>query len=149
MTYHGKRHSGPWYQNQRELLLFEWGVRAVIPSLGRRIAGAGLTYSLSLDVPYYETREVTILFRPGYERPVVTVDGPPESPHRYSGGDLCMWYHKDPETQRWVRGDKLLALVGIIARHLFKEAWWRETGEWLGLAVGHGQKTENPDKEQR
>jgi hypothetical protein len=28
--------------------------------------------------------------------------------------------------------DGLLVLLGLIGLHLFREAWWRETGEWPG-----------------
>ena len=38
---------------------------------------------------------------------------------------------------RWVFEDGLLALMGLVMAHLFKEAWWRETGEWLGEEVPH------------
>ena len=49
-----------------------------------------------------------------------------------------MWYPKDPVDRRWVFEDRLLALLTLVAAHLFKESWWRETGEWLGPEVGHG-----------
>jgi hypothetical protein len=149
MTYHGKRRSGPWYRDARERLQFEWGVKRLVPSLRQRMTAQGLTYTFTANVPYYEDREVTIFFRSGSERPVVTVDGPTDSPHRFlPSGSLCMWYDHDDESRKWVRTDKLLALMGHIVRHLFKEAWWRETGEWLGPAISHGQKTDDLDGEQ-
>jgi hypothetical protein len=48
-----------------------------------------------------------------------------------------MWYPQDPDAHRWVFEDGLLVLLGLIAAHLFREAWWRETGEWLGPEAGH------------
>ena len=45
--------------------------------------------------------------------PKVFVDGPKESPHRYSDGSLCMWYPQDPPEQKWVFDDGLLALLGF------------------------------------
>ncbi len=42
-----------------------------------------------------------------------------------------------PAKNRWVFDDGLVTLLGHIAAHLFREAWWRETGEWLGPEVGH------------
>ena len=33
--------------------------------------------------------------------------------------------------------DGLLALLDIVQTHLFKEAWFRMTGEWLGAEVPH------------
>jgi hypothetical protein len=144
MTYRGKRRSGPWYRDGRELSPFDWGVRSKVPSLKRFIDGKGLRYDLTVEVPYFEPRRVTILFRPDYPSPTVTVDGPTNSPHRFRGGALCMWYYMDDASSKWVRSDKLLALIGVIVRHLFKEAWWRETGKWLGPDVAHDQKTEEP-----
>jgi hypothetical protein len=32
-----------------------------------------------------------------------------------------------------------LVLFGMIAEHLFKEAWWREHGEWLGEEYPHDE----------
>ena len=49
-----------------------------------------------------------------------------------------MWYPKDPVDSRWVFVDGLLALIGLVMAHLFREAWWRETGEWVGEEVPHG-----------
>lgn len=77
------------------------------------------------------------MFDDGSRSPRVTVDGPTDSPHRYGGEELCMWHPADPAEQRWVFGDGLLQLIGIVARHLFREAWWRETGEWPGPEAPH------------
>ena len=33
--------------------------------------------------------------------------------------------------------DGLLTLVRYAQLHLFREAWWRETGEWVGEEAGH------------
>jgi len=52
---------------------------------------------------------------------------------------LCMWRPGDPPERRWVDEDGLLALFGMTAEHLFKEAWWREHGEWLGDEAPHGE----------
>jgi hypothetical protein len=48
-----------------------------------------------------------------------------------------MWYPDDPKENRWVFEDGLLALLGHISAHLFREAWWRETGKWPGPESGH------------
>ncbi len=56
--------------------------------------------------------------------------------HRYSDGTICMWYPKDPPPDRqWNRGEGLLKLVDTAVTHLFKELYFRETGEWLGEEV--------------
>lgn len=75
-------------------------------------------------------------------------DGPTEWPHRYSPHhkdplqrpSLCIWYPDDPSEQRWVSSDGLLTLIEITRVHLFKEAWYRDTGEWLGEEVSHQQR---------
>jgi hypothetical protein len=69
----------------------------------------------------------------------VLVDGPKDSPHRFGDRSLCMWHPRDPFDQRWVFQDGLVALLGYVIAHLFREAWWRETGEWLGPEAGHGE----------
>jgi len=48
-----------------------------------------------------------------------------------------MWYHKDPVENQWLFEDGLVALLEHIVAHLFREAWYRETGEWPGPEVGH------------
>lgn len=99
---------------------------------------AGRRYRVIITIPYYETRSVQILFRKDSPKiPRVTVDGPIESKHRFPSGELCMWYKDDPVENRWVFEDRLVALLGHITIHLFCEDWWRETGEWPGLEVGH------------
>lgn len=69
--------------------------------------------------------------------PRIYVDGPTESPHRYGERELCIWYPRDPPERRWVFEDGLLVLINLIQAHLFREAWWREKGEWLGPEAPH------------
>jgi hypothetical protein len=92
---------------------------------------------LTIDVPFYETRAVTIRFNTRGATPYVLVDGPCESPHRYDDGTLCMWFPADSTDHVWSFHDGLLDLLDTIVGHLFREAWWRETGEWLGPEVPH------------
>lgn len=77
-------------------------------------------------------------------------DGP-TSPHRYKDGGLCIWHPSDAVEYRWVFEDGLLQLLGHIAAHLFREAWWRETGEWLGPEAPHGpalkERTRGDDRD--
>ena len=100
-------------------------------------------YTLTINLQEYEPRKARIRFRPDSSRPPrVTVDGTRESPHRYDGGALCMWYPKDPVDKKWVFDDGLLELLVMIEFHLYREAWWRETGgyncgEWLGPEAPH------------
>ena len=98
-------------------------------------------------MPHYEPRNVEIRFTDWSRTPHVFVDGPEESPHRYKGGDLCIWYPLDPPEHRWVFSDGLLMLLNCIQAHLFREAWWREMGEWLGPEAPHGP-TKDPMSEE-
>jgi hypothetical protein len=99
---------------------------------------AGRTYTVVIDVPHYERRRVQIHFSKNTPTlPRITTDGPTESPHRYNETRICIWHPDDPYGSRWVFDDGLLVLLGLIAAHLFREAWWRETGEWLGPEASH------------
>jgi len=138
----GKRSGGPWYGEFRERLLFEADARSMIPDLrngfAKQVQGAGYRLYFTVEVPHYGRRKVEVHFpkiAPRWAR--VFVDGRKDSPHRYRGGSLCMWEPEDPPQQRWVFEDGLAALVAHITIHLFKEGWWRETGEWLGAEVLH------------
>lgn len=139
----GKRWGGPWYGDDRRRVLFERGtrrmptLRGVTMSSGPR---AGRVYTATLDVPHHEPRRVEVWFpkdSPSY--PFVAVDGPTDSPHRYGETRLCMWHPDDPPEQKWEFEDGLLALLGMASAHLFREAWWRETGEWVGPEAPHGE----------
>jgi hypothetical protein len=134
----GKRLGGPWYGESLRLIMFERGAMAVHSSLScRKRKGKGRQYNLILGVPEFEvTRGVTIRFLPGNPNvPVIDVDGPTDSPHRYGETRLCIWHPKDAPDQRWLPDDGLLHLIVLIQLHLFKEEWYRETGEWLGPEV--------------
>lgn len=137
-----KRYGGPWYGNDKRRAVFERGVKQQFPKLSgtTRKSGSksGRTYKVLLDVPHYEQRHVEIFFsKRAPSSAKITADGPTDSPHRYSERKLCIWYPDDPVSEKWVVEDGLLMLLGLIIAHLFREAWWRETGEWLGPEKGH------------
>jgi hypothetical protein len=138
----GKRWGGPWYGDERRRVLFERGARRIPGLRGATIssgARAGRVYSVSLEVPHYERRRVEVRFPKATPTlPHVIADGPTNSPHRYGNTRLCMWHPDDCE-QRWELDDGLLVLLGMTSAHLFREAWWRETGEWLGPEAPHGE----------
>jgi len=136
------RYGGPWYGNDVQRVRFERGAKRHFPTLKglTRTYGpkAGRSYRVTIAVPHYESRQVEILFaKRTPSLPKITADVPTDSPHRYDTYELCIWCPKDPDTQRWVFEDGLLVLLGLIALHLFREAWWRETGEWPGPEAGH------------
>lgn len=132
----------PWLIDLRFRLRFERGLAPMFPDrqireTGRKLADQ-VIYSLTVQVPGYEPRRLTVNVKNGYRPyPQVFVDGPDDSPHRYSDGSLCMWHPENPPECKWVPADGLLTLVRYAQLHLFREAWWRETGEWVGEEAGH------------
>lgn len=104
-----------------------------------------------MKVPYYDRRQVEIRFNNWSKTPKVFADGPTDSPHRYADGSLCMWHPADPRELCWDFRDGLLMLLNYIQAHLFREAWWRETGEWLGAEAPHNgpkKPVNDEDREQ-
>ena len=137
-----RRYGGPWYGHDGKRILFEHGANIQFATLRKatRTSGpkAGRLYRTTIEVPYYDARHVEILFSkktPSLAK--IIVDGPTDSPHRYEDNRLCIWHPDDPEDNRWVFGDGLLHLLRLIETHLFREGWWRETGEWCGPEAGH------------
>jgi hypothetical protein len=138
-----RRQRTPWFNEFRKRLLFELHARTTYPSLKAKKVGHGwdatCLYTVTIGVPGYEPRRVTVVF-PALSKittPDIYADGPEASPHRYKGNKLCVWHPDDPDERRWLPKDGLLTLLDMTAIHLFKEAWWRETGEWLGDEVVH------------
>lgn len=135
--------TGPWYTDIRARIRFERGVREAYPAINVTATGrsmnAKVVYSLTVEVPEYPSRRVTIAL-PNWSTPTVasvTADGPTESPHRYGGCELFIWHPNAPPEERWMPEDGLLALIDHARVHLFKEAYWRETGLWPGPEAPH------------
>jgi hypothetical protein len=127
----------------------EAGIHSRYPTIKVYKSAKKLSYELDVDVETYEPRRVTVVFEADRLRVEVRVfaDGPSESPHRYKGNTLCMWHQKDPPELRWLPEHGLVALIEMTRRHLFREAWWRETGgwdggEWLGPETHPGDEDE-------
>lgn len=144
-----------WEQNYSARLRFERAAYIAYPSIWRSTTGhrkyARVVYRVLVPVHGYEPRTVEMHFRRTTPEPDVTrvyTDGPTESPHRYAPQrkdslrrpSLCIWYHDDPLERRWVPSDGLLTLIEMTRVHLFKEAYYRETGQWLGEEVSHHQQ---------
>lgn len=81
--------------------------------------------------------------------PLVLVDGPTSSPHRYyvEGKGyvrLCLWYPWDPREKKWGLEDGLLQLLTLAKNHLIREAYYQEeikkngSADWLGPEAPHG-----------
>ena len=145
----GKRSGGPWYSIYKTRLKFERNAVDEYPSLTskkhKKSGKKWLEYIIKIHLKeFYITRIVSIKMFPNKDAsPEVKVDGPKCSPHRYKNGELCMWYPKAPTNERWVFNDGLLHLIVIIEAHLFREEWWRETGEWLGPERSHQEISKN------
>ena len=149
---YGKRTGGPWYGEDFPRIMFEREARQyfhdLVSATIKSSHNAGRKYRLVIHVPHYDDRRIQILFRKDSPRiPRVSVDGSVDSKHRFSSGELCMWYPEDSVDNRWVFEDGLVALLGQIIIHLFREAWYRETGEWPGPEVDH-LKIESESAEQ-
>lgn len=142
-----RRRTQSWLEDVARRYRLVSPAKAAFPRLRyKRVQGRhGVTYmfTVTVPVPNYEARRVRIEFRPLLpSSPKVFADGPSESPHRYRHEDdrsLCLWYPSDDTERRWQPDDGLLHLLGIIEAHLFKEAYWRETGEWPGDEGTHGE----------
>jgi hypothetical protein len=143
----GKRPGGPWYASYKTRIIFELNAIKEYPSLraSNRRQGSKLWRQYNVNIfheDYDVNRFVTIKIFPTAATgapPEVTVDGPEDSPHRYDKGELCMWYPWTVKTERWIFEDGLLMLLVMVEAHLFREAWWRETGEWLGPEKSHAE----------
>jgi hypothetical protein len=144
----GKPYGGPWYSRFDERIQFEQGVDTQFPGMIARNFRKGKKvwreYQLAIEVPTYNICQVTIKLYPSEKKsPKVTVNGSSDSPHRYENNSLCMWYPWDPKDNRWCFEDGLLLLLVLIQAHLFREAWWRESNEWLGPEKSHKQNITN------
>lgn len=143
------RRPASWLADMPRRARIESDARRAFPELRYRrcqtCSGPVHTYGAVVRVPGYDSRSVWIEFWPPLSSsPRIYTDGPAgasASPHRFADRGwtrLCVWHPGDPVDRRWVPDDGLLKLFGMIETHLLKEAWWRETDEWLGAEAPHG-----------
>jgi hypothetical protein len=134
----------PWYTNVLARRRFEGAARAEYPDLAVRTTGRGrralVIYHVTVPVPDYEDRKVEIRLRNGFEPwgAEIFADGPTESPHRFGERRLCIWREGDAPNRRWTGEQGLCELLRHISIHLFKETYYRETGDWIGDEAPHG-----------
>lgn len=141
-----------WLDDPLRRARLEADARRELPDLRykrrQRKSGPVDIWEATVVVDHDIRRKVTIEFERRLPTwPHVYADGPTESPHRYAERGrttLCLWKPGDPTDRRWQVEDGLLALFGIAAHHLFKEYWWRETGEWLGEEAPHDEDIREP-----
>ena len=144
----------PWYHDFRKRLRFEAGVKREFPDIKDRKIGKGwkakIVYDLMVSVPKYDGRRKITIRLTNFADPSligVTVDGSTESPHRYGSTDLCMWRPDAPPERHWTADEGLLALIQYARVHLFREAYWHETGGpedgiWAGDETSHDDPKE-------
>jgi len=132
-------------------LRFERGAAAYRDFTRRPIGSrknARIAYGCTVEVEGYEPRRIELCFSRTTRRPTgpdIYADGPEDSPHRFGpqGKDprraLCVWYPDDPAERKWVPQDGLLSLIEMVRIHLFKEAYYREKGDWPGEEAPHGR----------
>lgn len=95
-----------------------------------------LIYRIPIVVPVYdESRTLTITMgasaHPSARPPLVLIDGPVCRRHRFPDtGGLCMWWCEDPDDERWVPDDGLLALVGHAIDHAYCEVHCQQGHPW-------------------
>lgn len=148
-----RRRSLSWLEDIPQRVALDATARRAYPDLTfsrrQRRGGPVFVYEVTLDVPGYEPRRVRVEFRASRPTvPMVFADGPQESPHRLGKHELCIWFPGDEDDLRWVPDDGLLALLGMAGMHLFKEAFWRETGEWLGDEAPHAVNPTHADDDE-
>jgi len=139
-----QRSAGAWWGVQRTKLQFERGLDSQYPRARGTTRRAFYEYQVTVPVACYDPRRLRIEVY-GRDEPTlarVFADGPVESKHRFSGGSLCMWEPEDGEESRWQPRDGLVRLIDMAILHLFREAWWRETGCWPGPEAPHREKKE-------
>ena len=143
----GKRPGGPWYGEFRRRLFFERDARREYSVLRGRLGQSqgltGFVYLVTVEVPTYGPRQLTIVFPHRYpENPRVFAEGPGLNRHRFNDGSLCMWYWRDSPERKWLFAEGLLALINHAIVHLFKKAWFADNGEWLGDEITHDPRKE-------
>lgn len=130
----------PWFDLPGRRAAFLHQLRALpeLTTTRHRVHRGGFVVSFSLMPKGIAVRRVTVQFHPrSPSSPLVYVDGPADSPHRYEDGTLCMWQPTDSAPMRWSPRDGSAELATRIAVHLVKEEWFRRSGEWIGEEVLH------------
>ena len=134
----GPRKPVPVAERVRRLVRLEEGLgdHYTYERISTNLRLQAFVWRVPVTVPVYE--EDCVLRIELDERRAVSVTaegwrGPMR--HTFGANTLCMWFPKDALDRQWNRADGLLRLVDTAFAHLFKELYFRETGEWLGDEV--------------
>ncbi len=130
-------HRAPWwYRHPLQFAALHHDIAGEYEHFRRFQVGNAVLFNGVVDVP--ETgarRRLTLIFSraPRQGAPIVVVDGPTRSRHRYTWlrpTALCMWYSRDPPAMRWRLREGLTGLIDRARVHLLREAWWRTMASW-------------------
>ena len=95
------------------------------------------TWRVPVTVPVYEAGFSLLVELEEFGVHVTAENWAGPMKHTFGGNRLCMWYPDDPDERKWHKEDGLLKLIDTAVMHLFKELYYRETGEWLGEEAPH------------
>jgi hypothetical protein len=92
---------------------------------------------MPLTVPIYEADFLLRIDIEEFGVDVTAENWTGKMKHTFGKNKLCMWFPSDPDSRKWRREDGLLKLIDTAVMHLFKELYFRESGEWLGEEAPH------------
>jgi hypothetical protein len=139
-----------WVPSPKELADLEGDSRTAydVTLVSRSLFDQRVVWRAVVRVPVYEIAHTLRMELEHFGQAVYVEDWTGDKlRHTYGGNRLCMWYPDDPPDRRWRKSDGLLKLIDTAVMHLFKEYYFRETGEWLGDEVHRpGPKTPGRDR---
>jgi hypothetical protein len=136
----GQRRRAPLADRLLKLRTLEAGVREAydLTVVASNHLGQRYVWRVPVIVPVYESEySLRIELEERVPVRVVAENWTGSMKHTFGHNRLCMWFPDDPDERRWQRSDGLLKLIDTAVVHLFKELYWRETGEWLGDEAPH------------
>lgn len=94
-------------------------------------------------IEFHRTPDYTTFGLAAEDFPRVWTDDQRPKLHAYpipttSLGPLCLWYPRDPPSQRWTSRETLVELIELVRRHLYLEHHHRVHGVWLMDDAPHG-----------
>lgn len=139
----GPRQPVPVAERVHRLARLEEGLGAhyAFDRISTNLRLQAFAWRVTVNVPVYDEEHVLRIELDERRAVSVTAEGwRGPMRHTFGANTLCMWFPKDPPDRQWNRADRLLKLVDTAVAHLFKELYFRETGEWLGEEVHRDAK---------